>query len=170
MKIALAIAGVIALLLVVVVAIGAMLPKGHTVSRMARYATTPQQLFALIAGPQNWRPDLKSSEEFVEQNRTYVRETTSRNETITYELLNREEPRSIERRIATENLPYSGSWIFLLEPSGSGTVVRITEHGEVSNPVFRFVSRFVLGQSHSIDSYLAALGRATGQEVRPADD
>jgi hypothetical protein len=167
MKIALVVAGALVLLVILVVAIGAMLPKEHVVTRSARYAASAERLFVLIAGPQNWRPDVVSSEEFAEGGRTFVRETTRDKETITYELLNRDEPRSIERRIATENLPYSGSWTVILEPSSQGTTVSITERGEVSNPVFRFVSRFVLGQTQTIDTYLRALGMATGQEVEP---
>jgi hypothetical protein len=37
-----------------------------------------------------------------------MRETTRNGETITYELLDRMPPRSVKRRIATENLPYCG--------------------------------------------------------------
>jgi hypothetical protein len=35
--------------------------------------------------------------------------------------------------------------------------------------VFRFVSRFVLGHTRTIDGYLHALGKATGQDVQAAD-
>jgi hypothetical protein len=98
--------------------------------------------------------------------RELVRETTRNGETITYEILNRKPPESIERRIATENLPYSGAWFFLLRPEAGGTTVRITEDGEVYNPVFRFVSRFVLGHTRTVDAYLRALGKATGQEIQ----
>jgi hypothetical protein len=44
--------------------------------------------------------------------------------------------------------------------------VRITEDGEVYNPIFRFMSRFVFGHTHTMDAYLRALGKATGQEVK----
>lgn len=71
--------------------------------------------------------------------------------------------------INTANLPYSGSWTYLLERSGGGTVVRITEDGEVYNPVFRFMSRFVLGQTRTMDAYLRALGNAIGQSVQIKD-
>jgi hypothetical protein len=47
--------------------------------------------------------------------------------------------------------------------------VRITENGEVYNPLFRFVSRYVIGHNRTIDAYLRALGQATGQEVRIRD-
>jgi hypothetical protein len=46
------------------------------------------------------------------------------------------------------------------------TRVRITEDGEVYNPIFRFVSRVVMGHTAMLDSYLRALGKAVGQEAR----
>ena len=42
-----------------------------------------------------------------------------------------------------------------LIPRGDSTTLRITENGEVYNPVFRFVSRFVFGHSATIEKYLA---------------
>jgi hypothetical protein len=44
-------------------------------------------------------------------------------------------------------------------------IVQITEDGEVYNPVFRFVSRFILGHTRTMDFYLRALGNATGQGI-----
>jgi hypothetical protein len=35
--------------------------------------------------------------------------------------------------------------------------------------LFRFVSRFLLGPTQSIDAYLRALGKATGQAVEVKD-
>jgi hypothetical protein len=69
----------------------------------------------------------------------------------------------------TTGLPYSGAWSYSLTPEGDSTLVRITEDGEVDNPIFRLVSRFVLGQTRSIDAYLQALGSATGQQVQIKD-
>ena len=36
---------------------------------------------------------------------------------------------------------------------------RITENGEVYNPLFRFVSRFVMGHTRTIDTYLGDVAR-----------
>ena len=41
--------------------------------------------------------------------------------------------------------------------------------GEIYNPVFRFMSRFVLGQTRTMGAYLRALGKATGQDVEVKD-
>lgn len=170
MKILLIALGVTVLLSLGVVLIGLLLPKRHIASRSAAYHATPEQLFNLIAGPQAWRPDVLRYEAMSNTlDRELVRETTRNGETITYELLDRAPPTSITRRIATENLSYSGSWTFSLQPANGITVVRITEHGEVYNPIFRFMSRFVFGHTHTIDVYLHALGKATGQEVEVKD-
>ena len=166
MRILLIVIGGILVLVLAVVVIGALLPKRHVVSRAASFHATPEQLFTLIAGRQNWRLDVARFEAVPDAGgRELVRETTRNGETLTYEILNRKPPESIERRIATENLPYSGAWFFSLRPENGGTIVRITEEGEVYNPVFRFVSRFVLGHTRTMDAYLRALGKATGQEV-----
>jgi hypothetical protein len=169
-RILLTAAGGVVLLILAVVVTGLLLPKGHVVSRSASYRATPERLFSLIAGPQNWRPDVLRYEAVPDANgRELVSETTRGGGTITYELLDRIPARSLKRRIATENLPYSGTWTYSLQPNGENTVVRITEDGQVYNPVFRFVSRLVLGHTRTMDVYLRALGRATGQEVEIKD-
>ena len=167
MKIVLIVVGVLVLLVLCVVVTGAMLPKHHVASRCAVFKAAPERLFALIDGSQEWRPDEKRSELITLDGKQFQRETSKHGETILYELQNSRPPRSIERRIATENLPYAGTWSFALTPESGGTRVRITEDGEVYNPIFRFVSKFILGQTATQDAYLKAMGTATGEEVRP---
>lgn len=166
MKILMIVGIAVVVLIVSVVGIGYSLPRRHVVSRLATYRATPEQLYAMITGPQNWRPDVLRYEAVPDPaGRELMRETTRNGETTTYELLERT-PTSIKRRIVTENLPYSGTWSYALHAEGGITTVRITEDGEVYNPVFRFVSRFVMGHTSTMDAYLRALGRATGQEVQ----
>jgi hypothetical protein len=170
MKTLLMVAGVILLVVLAVIVIGLFLPKRHFASRSAHYRATPEQLFSLIAGPQNWRPDVLRCEAAPgDAGRELVRETTRDGKTVTYEVFDSIPPKSITRRIATQNLPYAGSWTYTLQPSGGGTTVRITENGEIYNPVFRFMSRFVIGQTRTIEAYLHALGKATGQAVEVKD-
>lgn len=166
MKILLFVFAGLALLIAATVAIGALLPKQHVASRSATYRAAPDQLFALIAGSQNWRPEVASCEITTDPDgRKMLRETSRRGETITYAVLDSVPPKSLKRQIVTKNLPYSGAWTYSLIATGETTLVRITENGEVYNPFFRFMSRFVLGQTSTIDAYLRALGKATGQQV-----
>jgi hypothetical protein len=45
---------------------------------------------------------------------------------------------------------------------GDSCTLTITEHGEVYNPLFRFVSRFIMGQTATLDAYLKALNANLG--------
>jgi Polyketide cyclase / dehydrase and lipid transport len=170
MRILLSIAGVVFVLILGVLVIGSLLPKRHVVSRSASFHATPERLFSLIAGPQDWRPDVLRYETVPDAGgRELMRETTRDNETITYEVLDRIPFKSLKRRIATEKLAYAGTWTYSLQPEGGITVVRVTEDGEVYNPVFRFMSHFILGQTHTMDAYLSALGKATGKDIEVKD-
>ena len=156
----------IALPVVCIVAIGSLLPQQHIASRSASFRASRERLFSLIAGAQSWRADVLHEEAVPDwEGREFRRETSRNGDTITYEILDRLPPKSLTRRIATKNLPYSGSWTFSLRSDGESTIVRITETGEVNNPVFRFVSRFVLGHNRTLDAYLRELGLAMGQQI-----
>lgn len=170
MKIVLIVVGVLLVLVLGVVAIGAMLPKRHVAARRVTFRASPERLFALVAGNQDWRPDVKSCQLITAEDGTqFQRETSRHGETILYELQQSRQPLAIQRHIATENLPYGGSWTFALESVSGGTQVRITEDGEVYNPVFRFVSKFVIGQTSTMDAYLKAMGKAVGEVVQPGN-
>ena len=54
-------------------------------------------------------------------------------------------------------MPFGGTWTYRLEPTASGTRLTITEDGEIYNPTFRFVARFVLGYEGTMTRYLDAL-------------
>ncbi len=169
MKILLMVLGAILILILAVVITGMLLPRRHSATRSAAFRAKPEQLYALIAGTQTWRPDVRSYEAVREgEGLDLFRETTRNGESIIYEIVV-SPPYSIQRRIATTGLPYSGTWSYSLTPEGDFTTVRITEDGEVYNPIFRFVSRFILGQTRSIDAYLQAMGSATGQQVQIKD-
>jgi Polyketide cyclase / dehydrase and lipid transport len=133
----------------IVVMIGAMLPKEHVASRSILLHASPNEVFSLIAGPSDWR-GLKY--EVLTQTPLKWRETDSSG-TITYERVETIAPRRIVNRIADPKLPFGGSWTYEVAPSGDGTELTITENGEVYNPLFRFVSRFIMGHSATIEKY-----------------
>jgi len=60
-------------------------------------------------------------------------------------------------RITSAGLPYGGRWIVELTPDSGGTRVRITEEGEVYNPLFRFMMTCVFGATMTIERYLEDL-------------
>lgn len=153
-------------LALVPVIVGMALPKAHTASRSAVFKSTPERLFAIIDGPPTWRSNVKKYEPVAGPNgRRQWRETDTHGQTITYEAVERQAPRLLKTQIVTANLPYSGTWTVKLDPMNGSTLLRITEEGKVYNPVFRFISRFVIGQTRTIEIYLRDLGAATGQQT-----
>lgn len=79
-------------------------------------------------------------------------------------------PRRLVTKIdASAGAPFGGTWTYELTPDsgGGGTRISVTEDGWISNPVFRFLSRFVFGYYGSLDGYFKALGKRFGEEVRP---
>jgi len=69
-------------------------------------------------------------------------------------------------RIADPKLPFGGTWTYEITPAPEGSSLRIREDGEVYNPIFRFVSRFVVGYSGTIDAYLKSLGRKFSEQTK----
>ena len=163
MKVFLVGLGIIFLMVALVTVVGALLPKHHVATRMATFKATPEQVFRLISGPQDWRTDLKSYQVFTENGHEMRRETSKNGQTLTMELVESQPPVLLKNRIADKNLPFGGSWTYRIGAGDGGSVLAITEDGEVYNPVFRFVSRFVIGHTRTIDNYLTMLGNALAQ-------
>jgi len=159
------IAGVVAGIVLIVVVIGLMLPKSHHATRMARFKQTPEAVFAAISGSQDWRPGITVEEVPSEGGPRKWREKSSHG-AILFEEAASEPPRMYKTRIADKNLPFGGTWTYEISPTEDGCTCRITEDGEVYNPVFRFVSRFVMGQTKTIEDYLNAMGKKFGETVK----
>jgi hypothetical protein len=60
-------------------------------------------------------------------------------------------------------------WIMDISPAPDGCRLNITERGEVYNPFFRFVSRFVLGYTNTMDTYLRNVAHKFGETAEPQD-
>jgi hypothetical protein len=135
----LAIVGVLVVAIVGLFGYGATLPVAHVASGSKRIPGRPEIVWGLINDPiatKGWAGDAKT--EVVEQ----------------------DAPRLLVTKIVGESA-YGGTWTFEIAPDGhEASTVTITERGEVYNPVFRVLSRYLFGQTRSIDAYLAKLERA----------
>ena len=81
------------------------------------------------------------------------------------ELTESDPPVRMVTTILSEGMPFGGRWIYEVEPTAGGTALTITEEGEVYNPIFRFVSRFIMGHHATATTYLQDLGRKLGDDV-----
>lgn len=145
---------------VVVMALaGASLPVKHLATRSASFNATPQQVWDVIAGPPTWRPEVSGYEELPAQDghREWT-EYGKAGSKMTYEVLESHPPQKLVTRIADPHLPFGGTWTYEITPGADGTsTLTITENGEVYNPIFRFISRYVMGYTATMDRYLGAL-------------
>ena len=164
-------AGLLAIVVIITV-IGALLPRDHVAALTARIAATPDTVWHTItnvAGHTAWRPDVGRVEVLAPSDKGPSWREHSRHGVITMVVERWEPPRHLVTRIADVGLPFAGRWEYRIEPDGAGaSQVTITERGTVHNPIFRFVSRFVMGHTATIDGYLRALGRKFGAEPTPA--
>jgi uncharacterized protein YndB with AHSA1/START domain len=168
MKIAIVVVAVLVSLVLLVAIIGWSLPVKHSVSRSATYAAAPEVVYGAITKVEDfpaWRSKVKAVEVLGEGGgRRRFRESGGDGD-ILYEVEDAQPPRRLVTRIADDKLPFGGKWTYELAPSGNGTTLRITEDGEVYNPIFRFMSKFVFGHHTTIETYLTDLGRKLGTAV-----
>jgi hypothetical protein len=171
MRYVLMVVGFIVVVVAVVAIIGWSLPVKHQATVERTFRASPAALFGLItdvASFPSWRSELTGVETLPEESghRRWIEKSKS-GPPITY-VAEREIPgRLLVGRIANTNLAFGGTWTYTLEPKGDGvTALRITEDGEVYNPIFRFVSRYVMGHDATMKQYLAAVGK----RLPPADE
>ena len=172
MKYALIVLAALAALVLIVVAVGAMLPVKHRASRQLKLHQPPEKVFAVINDPASfpaWRGKVKGSKEIKveilpEQNGHRMFRETGADGTILYEVVSVEPNKSLVTRIADPSLPFGGRWTYELVPDGDSTTLRITEDGEVYNPLFRFVSFFIFGHTATIDQYLRDVSKRFGED------
>jgi hypothetical protein len=164
--------GVLAAVIVGVVLIGYSLPVKHTASVQVPVNGTPEQVFALITDVANaptWRTGL---ERVAVHGREPLRFTElSTNGDITYVQDAYEAPRLFRSRIENGRaLGFGGTWTWELQPSGDGTLLTITEHGEVYNPLFRVLSKYVFGHYSGLEQYASDVARRFGGTAQPTRD
>jgi uncharacterized protein YndB with AHSA1/START domain len=153
------IGGAAVILVIAIVIAGYLLPVAHVATAEATFERAPADVFAMIADVRKyaeWRPDVSRVELLSDAPRTRWKESGS-NGDITFELEEVAAPTRLRARIADPSLPFGGSWTYDVTPSGSGTTVRITERGEVYNPIFRVMSRFVFGHTATMEQFLRNL-------------
>jgi uncharacterized protein YndB with AHSA1/START domain len=144
---------------VVMALVGASLPVKHTATRSANFNASPQQVWDVIAGPPTWRPEVSRYEELPARDgrREWI-EYGKAGSKMTYEVVESDAPQKLVTRIADPHLPFGGTWTYEITPAADGTsTLTITENGEVYNPIFRFISRYVMGYTATMDRYLQAL-------------
>jgi uncharacterized protein YndB with AHSA1/START domain len=171
MRYVLIVVGVLVGIIAIIAAVGWSLPVRHRASVARTFHASPTEIFALITDVgsfPSWRSDVTRVETLADENgRKRWVETTKNGPPITFVMERVVPDRELVSRIANTDLPFGGSWTYELTPAGEGlTTLRVTEDGEVYNPIFRFVSRFVMGHDATMKQYLASVGKRFRVESR----
>ena len=164
------IVGALVGLVAIVCLVGMMVPEHHTATRRARYEQPQEAIWDAITdfpGTADWRSAVNSMERLPDRNGRQVWRESGVFGPMTYEIEEFVPPTRLVMRIADPELPFGGRWIYEIAPTNDGCTLTITEDGEVYNPIFRFMSRFVFGYTATMEEYLRDLGAKFGEEAHP---
>ena len=167
-KILLVVAGVLVLLIAGVLIVGLITPADHQASRTLRVKQTPEAVWAAINDHVNepsWRDDIANVTSAGERNgKPLWQENYKDGNTLQLMTTESRQPNRLVREIAEEG-PFSGRWEIDIQPIDGGSSVKITEIGKVSNPFFRFVSKYIIGHTYQMDKYLTNLAKKFGEQA-----
>jgi uncharacterized protein YndB with AHSA1/START domain len=156
-------------LVVIVVLIGLTRPKSHAARTQARLSLAPEEVWATVSDFEHWaewNPDVKRVDALPDPNGHRVMNVVgswgeARTEVTTWQPPNR-------MVTSMDAGGFRGRWTYDLAPSSDGgTVLTVTEEGEVDNPVFRAMMIFHDNYA-TMMAYHRALATRLGESVVPS--
>jgi hypothetical protein len=136
----------LALLILAVTIVGALLPREHTASRSLRLRHAPPEVWAVVTGALDASP-------------------------MPVDVLENRPPTRLVTRVKESERNFGGTWTIEIVPGPGGgdagtrgSTLTITENGWVANPIFRFVSRVVIGHYATIDRLLTGVARTLHED------
>lgn len=157
--------------LLAVTVIGAFLPREHRAVRRAEFHQDQQTIWRTVADftlLPSWMPGVEAvaPAERPGGNPAWTLATTDGDMTI--EVVEADIPNRLVTRIVDSGGPFGGTWTYDITPVEGATRVTITEDGWISNPMYRFLARYVFGTAGTLDAALRGLGDHFGETVLPA--
>ena len=130
--------GLVALVALVAV-VGSMLPREHKASRTLRVKRAPEEIWPVL---------------------TQVTSASG----IPVDVVENAPPHRLVTRVKDSEKMFGGTWTIVISPDAGASAVTITEDGWVGNPIFRFMSRFVIGHYATLDGTLKAVAKHFNEE------
>jgi uncharacterized protein YndB with AHSA1/START domain len=157
-------------LMLLMAAVGFTLPREHQATSSIRLQAPPDRVWEVIRDPgalQGTWAELESSRRLPDRDGKELWEQNAGGFEMRLIIEESVPPSHLVTRIdGAEDASFGGTWTYDLTPQGSGTLVRITEDGWVSNPLFRVAMR-VMGPYRTLDGYLAALAMKLREDAAP---
>jgi len=126
------------LVVAVIAAIGATLPRNHVASRTLRLRRPPQDVWPVV---------------------TKLADASG----VPVDVLESQPPNRLVTRVKDTEKNFGGTWTMTIAAEGSGSALTITEDGWVSNVIFRFVSRYGMGHHATMDGLLRNVAKELGE-------
>jgi hypothetical protein len=126
-------------LVAVVALIGATLPRNHVASRSLALRRPADQVWPVM-----------------------MQATAAAG--VPVDVVESDPPRRQVTRVKDTEKMFGGTWTITITPSSTGSTVTITEDGWVGNPIFRFVSRYVMGHHATMDGMLKQVAKQFGEQ------
>ena len=130
---------VVAAVVAVIAAIGARLPRDHVASRSLALRRPAEEVWLAI-----------------------MQATAASG--VPVDVVESDPPRRQVTRIKDTEKMFGGTWTITVTPSPTGSTLTITEAGWVGNPIFRFVSRYVMGHHATMDGMLKDVAKKFGEQ------
>ena len=134
------VAGGLVVLIVGIAIIGSMLPRTHKASRTLRVRRTPAEVWPALM-------------------------QATRTSSTPVDVLESTMPYRLVTRVTEKETNFGGTWTVAIAPVPDGSTVTVTEDGWVANPIFRVVSRFVIGHHATMDGVLKNVAAGLNEEA-----
>ncbi len=141
---------------------GSLLPRETIVSRTLQLGKTREEVWKLITdfpGQTKWRSRIKRIEK-IDSNKW--REIYKGGREVILETKERREPELLLRELKGKD-GIKGTWTVEIAKAADGCWVTVTEKGEIRNPFFRFVGRYIIRRASHVECYLRDLARHFGE-------
>ncbi len=132
-------AGGLALLVAGIAMVGAMLPRAHRASRTLRLKHSPPEVWPVLL-------------------------EATRTSSTPVDVLESVAPSRLVTRVTEAEKNFGGTWTITIAPVPSGSEVTIIEDGWVANPIFRAISRLVIGHHATMDGILKKVAASLNEE------
>ena len=150
----------LATLTAVAALIGSRLPRSHRVTLESVLRVPPEVVWRTLTDVESfpsWRRDVKGVTRLPHRNGMPMWVEDGKERRLTFAFERMDAPRFFVSRITDRNLPFGGTWTCEITAVAGGSRVRFTEDGEIYNPLFRFMARFICGYEGTLRGYLSAL-------------
>ena len=123
----------------VVAIVGSLLPRYHLASRTLHVRRPVAEVWPVIIE---------------------LTETSS----VPVDVLERIPPYRLVSRVKDTEKAFGGTWTIAIAATPHGSTLTITEDGWVANPIFRVISRLVIGHHATIDAMLKKVAKRFNEE------